>query len=607
MDNSTTAGNNNVGNTGMDSATLAGVISTAISFAALIVSSIQLLYQYYTNVSLNALGARNCNERVMGPWARFTRRRWRWLELRFEIIFESPILFVAPAWNTRGPNPDRPIWYMNGSELSYEETRTPLLTDSGSSIRTTAIRRGVNVMEDESRKWQDGVQSTEKCQEPLPFERRSLAVAVQAQRLSWDFVPNFKKPFATSAMCHIVEIAAMLGIHWTMWDSTNDRYRAEGNGYMLLGSFNADQGIVFQLVRNDKTEFRENRLIPSNTIKQLCFGFAPTLYYIDRHDEILEKGEYKGPLEPILPLLKLGSRQEISDTLLDIGCSVQVAEYFLNEEARVSHLFPVVFDVLGMLGRSVSLDGYCYRMLPNPTVFRLDRRWFDTKKLLLVFKEHFSELHTNYAASGEVPEPLLEIATALDRLSPLLENPQVKNYSPGLLDTLRAIMKTLNSYIRDSPGSWESPAETTVLETVAHHVASIVADIGQRPSYFIDKFPLSRANDGTKERNLLSFLFERSRFAATRVYDTLDALRTTNDGFFHIINQIAPPINQIEERETPYSALYPWRDNARLRDVTWCLLVFRMLCWLQLHDFHRDDVMIPRSATFGSRMPVYMI
>ncbi|KAI0381175.1 hypothetical protein F5Y04DRAFT_281150 [Hypomontagnella monticulosa] len=644
MDNSTAGDSNsdkNVGNTGMDSATLAGVISTVISFVALIVSSIQLLYQYYTNVSLNALGARNCNERVMGPWAKLTRRRWRWTELRFEVIFDSPILFVAPAWNERRPIPNRDIWLITGTDKSYEETRTPLSVDSGSLPRTTAIRRGVNVeatwvlllrtlqsMERESERWQDTVRSTEDCEKPLPFSSRTLAVAAQAQTLSWDFVPNFKKPFANTTISHMVEIAAMLGIHWTMWDATVDRYRAEGNGCVLLGSFAAEQGIVFQLLRHDKTEFRQNRLIPSNIIKRLCFGFAPTFYFLDKYDFVPEDADR--PMNPIVPLLKLGSRQEVAETMLDIGCPVHVAEYFLTEDARVSHLFPVVFDVLGMLGRTVSVDGSYYRMLPNPTLYRWDRRWFDTKRLLLVFREHLTSLNQIYASTSETPKPLLTIASALDTLTPHLSNPHIKDYSPSLLKALRATMATIDTLLRDPTASAPEPV---VLETVAHHVASVVADLRQRPSWFIDMFPLSRIDDGANERNLIAFLFENSRWAATREYKDLEgsqrriveARLANGEAWWEgRAGMEVPPLVggngdgdgdgekgevkvEVREEKESETQAHPWRTDARTRDVAWCLLVFRMLCWLQLHDFHRDDVMIPRSATYGSRMPVYII
>ncbi|KAI1802534.1 hypothetical protein F4811DRAFT_529060 [Daldinia bambusicola] len=619
MDNSTANNNGNgneVGNTGMDSATLAGVVSTVISFIALIVSSIQLLYQYYTNVSLNALGARNCNERVMGPWAKFTRRRWRWLELRYEIIFESPILFVAPVWNRRGPIPSREIWYMSGSDQSYAETRTPMPVDSGPFPRTTAVRHGVNVeatwvlllrtlqsMERDSRKWLDIVRSTEDCEKPLPFAHRTLAIAVQAQTLSWDFVPNFKKPFANTTICHMVEIAAMLGIYWTMWDATVDRYRAEGNGCMLLGSFNAEQGIVFKFVRHDRTEFREHRLIPSNIVKRLCFGFAPTFYFLDKHDFVPEKGEREIATDPILPLLRLGSRQEIVETLMDLGCPVPISEHFLSEDARIAHLFPVVFDVLGMLGRSISVEGYCYRFLPNPTIFRWDRRWFKTKRLLLVFKEHLSQLTGAYGRTGDTPEPLLAIASALERISPQLENPNVKDYSPALLESLRRIMTTLDAHLKSSPGDWESPSETLVLDVASSHVASLVTDLRRRPSWFVDLFPLRRADDGVNEYTYITFLFQHSRRAAVESHGDLNDLYSLPIGEIEVE---APPATDAVTRGTSELPTR-WRSDARLRDATWCLLVFRMLCWLQLHDFHRDDIMIPRSATYGSRMPVYVV
>lgn len=41
-------------------------------------------------------------------------------------------------------------------------------------------------------------------------------------------------------------------------------------------------------------------------------------------------------------------------------------------------------------------------------------------------------------------------------------------------------------------------------------------------------------------------------------------------------------------------------------DDIWCTLVFRMICWLMLHDFSKSDQQIPRSELLGSRMPVYI-
>jgi len=39
----------------------------------------------------------------------------------------------------------------------------------------------------------------------------------------------------------------------------------------------------------------------------------------------------------------------------------------------------------------------------------------------------------------------------------------------------------------------------------------------------------------------------------------------------------------------------------------WCTLVFRMLCWLLLHDFHKNDRQVSsKSEVWGSRLPVYI-
>ena len=43
------------------------------------------------------------------------------------------------------------------------------------------------------------------------------------------------------------------------------------------------------------------------------------------------------------------------------------------------------------------------------------------------------------------------------------------------------------------------------------------------------------------------------------------------------------------------------------RNVIWCALVFRMLCWLSLHDFDKKDIQLPKSEMIGSRLPAFII
>lgn len=47
-------------------------------------------------------------------------------------------------------------------------------------------------------------------------------------------------------------------------------------------------------------------------------------------------------------------------------------------------------------------------------------------------------------------------------------------------------------------------------------------------------------------------------------------------------------------------------SEAVSHDDIWCTLVFRMICWLMLHDFNKLDVQVSKSELLGSRMPVYI-
>lgn len=50
----------------------------------------------------------------------------------------------------------------------------------------------------------------------------------------------------------------------------------------------------------------------------------------------------------------------------------------------------------------------------------------------------------------------------------------------------------------------------------------------------------------------------------------------------------------------------PTLEHEVLTEEVWCTLVFRMFCWLLLHDFHKKDVQIPKSELYDSRLPVYI-
>jgi hypothetical protein len=149
---------------------------------------------------------------------------------------------------------------------------------------------------------------------------------------------NIIKPYATTTMCHLVEMLAVLGVYWKVFDRRADRYRAEGNRFMVLGERVSDLGLVFTFHVNGLSRFERNRVIPVDEIKELCFGWVPTIYRETKNIRRLEVPIHLFDLSS----LQMGSAEEIAGTLLIIGCNKNATNHYQGLEGskgRTSHLF----------------------------------------------------------------------------------------------------------------------------------------------------------------------------------------------------------------------------------------------------------------------------
>lgn len=179
------------------------------------------------------LAYKRCGESVVGLWAKATHRKLLigQIPFRVEAVFETPVLFVARPLNKRGPVRNMPIHCIDGTRESYENTRTlePLAEsqkESEAKIRTHTVDdervswlillSTLQMKERQSRIW-DAQQRT-----VWPPDRRvlhqpeyQLTAAIQVETKSWDMMPpQIMKLYATTALCHVVELMAMLGVHW---------------------------------------------------------------------------------------------------------------------------------------------------------------------------------------------------------------------------------------------------------------------------------------------------------------------------------------------------------------------------------------------------------
>jgi hypothetical protein len=355
-----------------DPEVVVALVALLVSLVALAATFMQVLQQYYAS----AAGYAECNEKVMGKWALTKTRRFTWDELRFEVEFEAPVIFVSPPDNKHGPIREAEIYFLDGSPQSLDNTwseldinprdeyanktkRERIHTADNERASWTILLSAVQRMEHESAKWQKGeYENMHKNVGPpsaltphdLPtvpptlYEAHTMTVALQRKRKSWDTMPaTVLRPYATTTMCHLIEMLAALGIYWKEFDRKRDRYRAEGNGFMVLGEKVADLGLMFNFSIYGRSRFEDNRVIPVDQVKELCFGYVSTIYSVTLDTRRLQFPE-DDPEN--LAFLQLATREEISQTLIRIGCNTNAVRAFQDAGKHTSHLFPGRFYLL---------------------------------------------------------------------------------------------------------------------------------------------------------------------------------------------------------------------------------------------------------------------
>lgn len=338
---------------------IVAAVALVVSAVALIATFMQVLQQYYAS----AAGYSQCNEKVMGKWAQTKSRRFSWDELRFEVQFEAPVIFVSPPNNKDGPVLRAPIYFLEGTEESHANAWTDREFDTRKEYADRSDKEKIHTADNERASWSillwavqrmeyESLEWQEKqykalgppgkhglpLKPPSLRDNHTLTVALQRQRKSWDTMPaTIAKPYATTTMCHLIEIMAALGIYWKEFDRKHDRYRAEGNGFMLLGGRVSELGLMFSFQIYGKRTFKQNRVIPVDEVKELCFGYVPTIY---RETLDQRRLEFPDDEPQNLGSLQMASRSEIAETLILIGCNNNTVHYFTDEGKRTSHLFP---------------------------------------------------------------------------------------------------------------------------------------------------------------------------------------------------------------------------------------------------------------------------
>ncbi|AEO63764.1 uncharacterized protein THITE_2109360 [Thermothielavioides terrestris NRRL 8126] len=675
MNNSTSPDNSGGSDGGGGSSDALNWVALVVSLVALVGTLAQVLQQYIAS----AAGYSNCGESVMGKWHESKKRIFRPTELRFEVQFETPVIFVCPATNKNGPVRNQPIHFIDGTSESLRKTRALLPKEEEAQRQTlqegrvhtadneraswVTLLSQLQSMEKESQEWQQQHYKNNPPQPfpPADFRSHTLAVALQAKKRSWDTMPaDVRKPYATTTICHLLEIAAMMGIYWKEFDRSGDRYRAEGNGYMLTGTNVPELGLLFSFQICGKSKFRENRVIPVDEVKELCCGFVSTLFQDDSRDR--RRIEFPNEDPKDLSFLQLGSLREIAETMVLIECNTDTANYFRSDDTKHGHLFPVPFELLGMLGKTLHIRNSAFRMLPNPTPYHWDKNFFNLRRLV---KEYWKKIHDSEADLPPTDQVLQLENDAKDLLAALDADKRSK--TPGnslpLLNKLHDILDGCDAFLKaadrdlvrmvvrehfqevlklindkSGPGVDADSRSTQsggYQQRRAEHFDELTAaSPEERQEAFMDLY-FFKVLRKVRERAVMSYRRRQTTRYAPSVRSravSVDSVREATDETMSTPASATPsrPISPgpsptylgtqdgaqstvpLLHVQPPDRATQPLAGMDRTvslesqASAIWCTLVLRMLCWLLLHDFNKKDVQIPKSELLGSRQPVYI-
>ncbi|KAM4067266.1 modin [Hirsutella rhossiliensis] len=387
----------------------------------------------------------------------------------------------------------------------------------------------IQFMEEESRLWQNNVTGSHLA----VYQSNTLRVALQRRIMSWDAMPaGFKKPYANTRMVYLVELLAMLGVYWLEFDWPNDRCLARGIGFLVKGQSIPNLGIAFDFKNIGQCNFTENRIIPVDQVKELCFGYVPTLYRNSNELRVSRRPQLSQ--DRTLDTLRLSSRKEIANTLAKIGCNAVTTSYILQGNQKDYHLFPITFEIIGM---SAIWDNIIPKQ-PESLVFRRINRHIDKMRAKM---DNLPPI-----ANSEVEYPLLIL------LHEALED----------LDEILTAKATC----------------TQARDVLCIHLQEVLRCMNE-----------SSSNDLDPIRSI-----DEPRFEDIYTASAEDKYATFMSVYFKVVRR-----KVVAEAAA--------RSQSLTYEEIWCTLVFRMTCWLRLHDFDRHDIQICKSELMGRRLPVYIM
>jgi hypothetical protein len=244
--------------------------------------------------------------------------------------------------------------------------------------------------------------------------------------------------------------------------------------------------------------------------------------------------------------------------------------------------------MLGMLGKTLHASGSSFRMLPNPTIYHWDRKAFSMWKLLEAYRDKID-------VTDDLPEneQIMKLKKDLERIFKARNGAAKYDFSVAILDALHHALDSTDKFLT------QTVQEYLVYGILRGHYQAVLGQISKQGDESIFK-ELSTATPEERQAKLIDIYFNAVRVDA--IQHAPKRKFTTN---LNGTMSPTPEPNKEDSQTTISRSQTGFQGDDKLNTI-WCTLVFRMLCWLLLHDFHKMDIQLSKSEVLGSRLPVYI-
>ena len=530
-------------------------IGSAIAFAGVLIATGQFLSQIFGSVE----GYRRCQSSVLGIfWSKRKRTtiRWRWTQLRFEVLFTTPEIVLVQ------PTPP--------SAMFIQDSFDPVKSDEDSAEHSDKL-----IPINELVCWIPFLRSLHDHHEnlqqgPPPFS--SVPMLFERVR-SWDFMPpDVIRPFASITLSDIAILARRMGMVWTEFKPAAGVLEAQSNDHFLSSAVIRGLGIMLSY----------RRLSGARHV-MLKRHSVPSTFVCSTQTDMMWFGILPGNPTLALPDLAVGTNEDIQNTLSQLDPTGKACESLENLQREDPHRLHGFCDIVPMVAPWLRQAPATISPYPRPCPYTYGLTWYCVA--YRVFYDRLRQYNTTDKATGPDGRPstrwMQKTYEALherfgdewDGISRDLDRREV-----AFFDTLERHYEETTEYFLDKSPPSTSEGGENAEEGRFSYMDLVTAHLRQAPRSYHDA--QQRVDNNTLTWK--DFMFDRPwRGEAMALY------------WEYMPDYVS------YMRERGYQG-----DDATVQEA-WIILMFRAFLWQRTHVGLANDPALP-SRFYGSGLPIYI-